>query len=141
MIKTVSVILLAGILTACAGPLRLSDGEGSAAPWESLQASAGHWQGGIAETGGWYRQGLTPLDLTIGPDGTWRGKVGQAAASGTARVQGRQLIISGTGRSATGDEDAVYLRLTGDDAARWGATTADFPGGTTHAIVALQRTG
>jgi hypothetical protein len=84
---------------------------------------------------------VTPLDLTIAPDGTWRGKVGQAAASGTVRVQGRQLVLSGTARSAAGHEDPVYLRLIGNDTTQWGQTRADFTGGDTHASVALRKIG
>jgi hypothetical protein len=85
---------------------------------------------------GSYRQGLTPFELPISPDGAWRGKVGQAAASGTARVRGRQLIISGTARSATGHQDAVNLRLIGNDAARWVPRAPTSPAG-----VAARRTG
>lgn len=36
-------------------------------------------------------------------------------------------------------ERALYLRLTGDEAVRWGATRADLPGGDTHASVSLPR--
>jgi hypothetical protein len=141
MAKILLTIMLAATLAACASPLKVRSDEVSASPSERVGALVGHWQGTIGETAGWYFQGLTPLDLTIAPDGSWRGKVGQAAASGTARARGRQLVLSGTVRSVTGREDPVYLRLIGNDLAQWGQTRADFTGGDTHASVALRKIG
>ena len=141
MLKTISIILLAAALTGCGSSLVAREDLASALPDPRVQGLAGHWTGVIVETAGWYRQGRTPLDLSIAPDGTWHGTVGKAQASGIARMRGQQLVLSGTARSATGDEDPVFLRLKGDDATRWGETTADFPGGDTHASVSLRRAG
>jgi hypothetical protein len=140
MEKIISLLVLSASLAACASPLGLRGGDQpSASPGEGMQLLAGHWRGSIGETAGWYYQGLIPLDLTIAPDGTWSGTVGQAQASGTARVQRGQVVLTGTTRTAAGRVDPLYLRLTGDEAARWGATRADFPGGDTHASVSLRR--
>ena len=136
-----AMVVLAGTLSGCAG-LRASrvDDASSASIGERRQPLAGHWQGRIDETAGWFYQGSSPLDLTITPDGRWTGTVGKAKASGVARLKGRHLVLSGTAASETGHEEAVYLRLTGDDSARWGATRRDFTGGDTHATVSLRKT-
>lgn len=95
MLKTVFAILLASLAAGCATSTKLGDDDVSAAVTERLKPLAGHWQGVIGETGGWYTQGSTPLDLTITPDGTWSGTIGKAPALGTARFKGRDLVLRG----------------------------------------------
>jgi hypothetical protein len=102
MFKTVLAIMLAGLAAGCATTRRAGDDSASAAVSERLQPLGGHWQGVIAETAGWYHQGSAPLDLTIAPDRTWSGTVGKTQASGTARLKGRDLVLSGTAHPATG---------------------------------------
>jgi hypothetical protein len=143
MLKTVFAILFTGLTAGCAAANgRYGDDPSAAVPErEHPRPLAGHWQGTISETGGWYHQGSTPLDITIAPDRTWSGTVGKARASGTARFQGEDLVLSGTAHPPTGPEEPVYLRLTGDDTRRWGQTRRDFTGGDTHASVSLRRAG
>jgi hypothetical protein len=141
MSKSIFIILLASMAAGCAASTGLPSDYPSAAVGERMQPLAGHWQGLISETGGWYHQGSAPLDLTIAPDGTWSGTVGKARASGTARLKGRDLELMGTAHQATNPDAPVYLRLTGDDTRRWGETRRDFTGGDTHATVSLRKTG
>jgi hypothetical protein len=139
---SIIVLALATVLAGCGGrtsaPIDETASPSAAIP-DRLAPLSGHWQGRIDETAGWFHQGSLPVDLTIIPDGTWTGTIGKARASGTAEVRGRHLILRGTARSAQ-DEDAVYLRLTGDDARRWGETVADFGGRPERASVSLKRT-
>jgi hypothetical protein len=141
--KTVLAILLTGSVAGCAAANgRYADDPSAAVrEREHLQPLAGHWQGTISETAGWYHQGSIPLDITIAPDGTWSGTVGKARMSETASFKGGDLVLSGTERPSTGPEEPVYLRLTGDDTRRWGQTRWDFTDGDTHASVSLRKTG
>jgi hypothetical protein len=139
---SIVVLALATLLAGCGGlPGARADGAASpsAAIPDRLEPLRGHWRGTIDETAGWFYQGSTPVDLTLAPDGTWTGTIGKARAVGTAEVRGRHLILRGTARSAQ-DEDAVYLRLTGDDTRRWGETVADFGGRLERASVSLKKT-
>jgi hypothetical protein len=68
------------------------------------------------------------------------GTIGNAEATGTASMQGRRLVLSGTARSSTSHEDPVYLALTGDESRRWGATLNRFAGREERASVALEKT-
>jgi hypothetical protein len=141
----ISIIVL-GFATLLAGCGGLVGARADGAAWPSaaipdrLEPLSGHWQGTIDETAGWFHQGSMAVDLTIARDGTWTGTIGKTPAAGTAEVRGRHLILRGTARSAQ-EEDAVYLRLTGDDARRWGETVADFGGRPERASVALKKTG
>src|SRR5262245_15362732 len=106
MLKTVPVILLAGLTAGWVTSTKLGDDAVSAAAvTERVQSLTGHWQGVIGETGGWYTQGSAPLDLTITPAGTWSGTIGKAKASGTARFKGLDLVLSGTAHPATGRDE------------------------------------
>jgi hypothetical protein len=120
---------IAVMLTGCTGlstrPAADATAPSAAIP-QRLESIAGHWQGSFVETGGWYFQASKPLDLTISPSETWTGTIGDARASGTARLSGRLLILRGTARSKTGHEEPVYLSLTGDDTRRWGETRTQF---------------
>jgi hypothetical protein len=137
------VLALAAGLAGCGGLGAWRD-DGAASPSaaiaDRLEPLSGHWQGTIDETAGWFHQGALAIDVTLAPDGTWSGTIGKAKAAGTAAVRGRHLILRGTARSAQ-DEDAVYLRLTGDDARRWGETVADFGGRPERASISLKKTG
>jgi hypothetical protein len=141
MSKSIFTILLASAIAGCVASTGVRSDDPSAAVGARVPSLAGHWQGVISETGGWYHQGSVPLDLTIAPDGTWSGRVGKARASGTARLKGRDLELRGTAHQATNPDEPVYLRLTGDDTRRWGQTRRDFTGGDTHASVSLRKTG
>jgi hypothetical protein len=107
---------------------------------DQLRSLVGRWQGTLAETGAFYYQGTLPVDVTIRPDGTWSGTIGNAEATGTASMQGRRLVLSGTARSSTGHEAPVYLALTGDESRRWGATLGRFAGREERASVSLEKT-
>jgi hypothetical protein len=138
---SITVLLFATLLAGCTGlPGSRADGASpSAAIPDRRESLSGRWRGTIDETAGWFHQGLTPVDLTIAPDGNWTGTIGKARAAGTAEGRGRHLILRGTARSAQ-DEDVVDLRLTGDDARRWGETVADFGGRLERASVSLKKT-
>jgi hypothetical protein len=139
---TLVVVVFAGLLAGCGSLSALRGGDSthlSASIGDKLEPLAGHWQGLFSATGGWYYQGTVPLDPTIKPDGTWTGTIGGAKASGTAKLKGRNLVLEGTARSATGHEHPVYLSLTGDEARRWGATMARFGEREEHASVSLRK--
>jgi hypothetical protein len=112
----------------------------SASVGERLQRLTGRWQGVISETEGVYWQGSTPLDITLKPDGTWQGTMGDTTASGTVQFRGGgQIVLRGTRRSSSGYEEPVYLRLSGDDTRRWGETRGRFSGRDERAAVSLRR--
>jgi hypothetical protein len=144
MVRVAILVLALATLAAGCGGLPRAGADSAASPSaaipDRLEPLSGHWRGTIDETAGWFYQGSTPVDLTIARDGTWTGTIGKARAAGTAEVRGRHLILRGTTRSAQ-DEDPVYLRLTGDDARRWGETVADFGGRLERASVSLKKTG
>jgi len=100
---------------------------------------AGHWQGSIDEIGGAYLQGRLPLDVTIAPDGTWRGSFAKAPASGRARLHNGRLVLEGTAGDVNGLAQSVYLDLMGDSSRRWGVTVGDFHEREDHASVTLRR--
>lgn len=101
----------------------------------------GHWRGTLYETAGTLATGSQPVDITIAEDGTWRGTIGKAAASGAARIKGERLVISGGVQGADGRRQAVYFTLTGDEHRRWGTTTTTFSGRAARATVSLERGG
>jgi hypothetical protein len=139
---SIVVLVLAALLSGCAAlpTARHDDAEAPAAAIpDRIEPVAGRWQGTIAETAGWFHQGLIPVDLTITPNGTWAGTIGKAGASGTVEFKGRHLILKGTARSER-DEDPVYLRLTGDATRRWGETAAEFDDREERASVSLTKT-
>jgi hypothetical protein len=119
--------------------------EPSASVSQSMQSLAGHWQGTVWETAASLYQGSTPLDLRLADDGTWRGTVGKAEGSGTARLDGRgRLVISGTAIAPDGTRDPVSFRLVGDSTRRWGQTVGRFhgrdgQGREEHASVSLRK--
>jgi hypothetical protein len=137
------VVLLVGSLVGCASHASRTAGDAdspSASVSDQLRSLAGRWQGVMAETGAFYYQGLLRLDLTVHPDGTWSGTIGNARAGGTASMRGNRLVLSGTARSSTGQQDPVYFALTGDDAQRWGETLGRFGGREERASVSLEKT-
>jgi hypothetical protein len=139
----VGTAALALSLVGCAGHTSrtASDADSpSASVSDQLRSLVGRWQGTLAETGAFYYQGTLPVDVTLRPDGTWGGTIGNAKATGTASMQGRRLVLSGTARSSTGHEDPVYLALTGDESRRWGATLGRFAGREERASVSLEKT-
>ena len=114
------------------------------APAASISSAApslaGHWQGIIWETGASLFQGRTPLDLQISEDGTWRGTVGKADASGTAWLDRHGwLVLSGSAGPSDGHQDVVYYQLAGDSVRRWGEISASFAGWVDHASVSLHK--
>src|SRR5712691_11617442 len=63
-------------------------------------------------------------------DGTWRGKVGKADASGTAWLDRHGwLVLSGSVGPSDGHQEVVYYELRGDSVRRWGEIAATFSGG------------
>jgi hypothetical protein len=139
----IAVLALAGALASCSLPgvsPRAISSFPSASIDTRLEALSGHWRGTIAETAGWYLQGSAPVDLTIAPDGKWAGTIGKAKATGVVALRGRDVVLTGSARTPTGHEDAVYLRLAGDDTLRWGETLGLFEGRQERASVSLTKT-
>jgi hypothetical protein len=131
----VLLILLALVAAGCATHARSA---ASDAPSASVAPStlAGHWQGDVNETGSVLVIRTWPLDLTIAEDGSWRGTIGKATASGTVRTRGDRVVLDGVAVTPDGTQP-VYFDLKGDDRRRWGETVTTFG----RASVALTRTG
>jgi hypothetical protein len=141
--NAIVIAMLALMVAGCAsfsGRATARDGEPSASV-PGGRPLAGHWQGGLWETGGSFYQGSTPIDLRIAEDGAWTGTFGTAEAAGAARLRGDRLILSGTATAPDGTPEAVYLTLKGDDRRRWGETHATFKGREAPAAVSLTRAG
>jgi heat shock protein HslJ len=140
MAKNAIVIALALAMAGCAGISRPADlAESASASIRDMSELAGRWQGVVSETAGSLVSGSSPVDLTIAPDGTWRGTIARAPASGEARLRGRRLILDGTAATPNGPSRPVHLDLTGDSTRRWGETVATFSGHEDRATVALDR--
>ncbi|HET7341639.1 MAG TPA: hypothetical protein VFL90_09265 [Methylomirabilota bacterium] len=102
---------------------------------------AGHWLGSVFETGSWLIIGNSAVDVTIAPDGTWRGTIGRMTASGTAGRRGDLLVLDGFASSPDGRWQSVYYGLKGDGSVRWGAISTPFNGvREDHALVSLRKT-
>jgi hypothetical protein len=135
-ITAISLVGCAGLRARTAG----SDTAPAASiPAEPITALAGHWQGVVSETAGWYYQGSKPVDIVLNGDGTWTGTIGKARASGMARMNGRRLVLSGTTWSPLGQPEAFHLSLTGDDSRRWAQTLTLFDEREAPASVSLHR--
>jgi hypothetical protein len=140
--KTLAVVALA-LVCAATGCARVSDRaatlDAPSASIPDVSSVAGHWQGVVSETAGSLVTGSSPIDLTIAPDGTWRGTIAKAPATGRARLRGDRLVLEGTAAGPDGPARPVYLDLTGNDTRRWGETVATFGGRDDRATVALRR--
>ena len=113
----------------------------SASISSQMLSLAGHWQGVVWETGAHLVQGVTPLDLQIGSDGTWRGRVGKSDASGRAWIDDRGwLVLSGNARGSGIPGQNVFYELKGDSVRRWGEIEGIFSGRPAHASVSLRKT-
>jgi hypothetical protein len=134
------LVLLALTAAGCAGA-RVR-GAGTDTPSASVAPStvAGHWQGDLYETGGSLVTGTLPLDLTIAEDGSWRGTIGKAKASGTTRMRGDRIVLEGAAVAPDGTPQPVYFDLKGNDRRRWGQTLTTFGGRSGRASVGLNRT-
>jgi hypothetical protein len=134
------IVVLALVLAAggCAGTLHTS-GDYPSAAIADVSGLAGHWQGTLYETAGSLVSGSVPIELTIEPDGTWRGTIAKVPASGQAHLRGRRLVLDGTAADPSGPARPVYLDLAGDGTRRWGETVATFGGRDDRASVALKR--
>ena len=134
------IVVLALALAAggCAGMSHTS-GDYPSAAIADVSALAGHWQGTLYETAGALVSGSAPIELTIAPDGTWRGTIAKVPASGQARLRKGRLVLEGTAPAADGPARPVYLDLKGDESRRWGETVATFSGRDDRASVALRR--
>ena len=134
--------IMAISLSGCAGIRAGTDGSDAPAasiPTERIGALAGHWQGLLSETGGWYFQASKPADIVLNADGTWTGKIGKDRASGTARMSGRRLVLSGTSWSSDGHAEPFYLSLAGDDTELRAQTLTLFSDREARASVSLRR--
>ena len=138
--NAILVVALGLAASGCAGMSR------SAATLDSPSASipdtsrlAGRWTGSIYETGGSLVSGSTPLDVTIAPDGTWRGTLGKAPAAGHVRPRGNRVVLRGTAAGPDGPARPVYLDLKHNGTDLWGETVATFSGRDDRAAVALER--
>ena len=127
----------AGCAHAAAGSRVAAEPSASIADTSGL---AGHWQGTVYETAGSLVTGSSPLDVTIAPDGTWRGSIGKAPASGQVRMRGSRVVLAGTASPSDGAAHPVYLDLRSSGARMWGETVATFSGRDDRASVALTRT-
>ena len=133
MVTAVLAVVLAGCAHASAGSAGVQP-EPSASIAES--SLAGHWQGTAWETGAHLIQGAAPIDVRLADDGTWRGTIGKAQASGTVRTRGDRVVLDGVAVTPDGTQP-VYFDLKGDDQRRWGETVTSFG----RASVTLTRTG
>jgi hypothetical protein len=126
----------AGCAHAFAGPPLTGEPSASIADTSGL---TGHWQGTMYETAGSLVSGSSPVDLTIAPDGTWRGTIARAPATGTAERRGNRVVLNGTAAAPGGPARPVYLdlRTRGND--MWGETVATFGGRDGRASVSLDR--
>src|SRR2546426_8304563 len=80
-------VALAAAVSGCATAWSGDDSiQPSAAVTEALQPVAGHWQGTLWETAGFFTQGQAALDIRLGEDGRWSGTIGRASATGIARM-------------------------------------------------------
>jgi hypothetical protein len=137
-----NAVLLALLVFAVAGCVgRAAHIGADTAPSASVAGAdlAGHWRGDLYETAGTLVTGSQRVDVTIAEDGTWRGTIGKATASGAARMKGDRLVISGSAQAPDGGRDPVYFSLTGDEHRRWGVTTTTFSGRDARATVSLER--
>jgi hypothetical protein len=125
-------------LGACASAGRASD-EPSASIGPGIEAFAGRWQGSLWETAGSLYQGSSTLEVQLHEDGSWKGRIGAAPASGTARLEGDRLVVTGTAGAPDGPQLPVYVQLTGDDDRLWGQMAALFAGRRAPAMVDLRR--
>ena len=103
----------------------------------ALQPVAGHWQGTLWETAGFFTQGQAALDIRLGEDGRWSGTIGRASATGIARMQHGWLVLSGTATAPNGQRQVIFYELKGDANRRWGEVVTSFL--TQHASVSLRR--
>lgn len=137
-----AITLVALVLTAagCSHATSAARGvEPSASVGDVMRPLAGHWQGTIYETAGSLVTGSTPVDIRIAEDGTWRGTIGKAAASGRADLRRRRLVLSGTTQTPDGARQPVYFTLTGDERRRWGETMGMFGGRSERAEISMNR--
>jgi len=123
-----AIVVFAGTLAGCTSlsALRGDDSLLSASIGDRLEPLAGHWQGMFSETGGWYYQGHGTARRDDQPGRDVDRSDRRLERLGYCEAEGRNVVLEGTARSATGHEEPVYLSLTGDDARRWGAALARF---------------
>jgi hypothetical protein len=137
-----AIVLMALALAAggCAGMSRTTAAtDAPSASIADVSGLAGHWQGVLYETAGSLVSGSSPIELTIAPDGTWRGTIARTPASGQARLRRGRLVLDGTAVAPGGPARPVHLDLAGDRTRRWGETVATFGGRDDRATVALRR--
>ena len=138
--STIVVVALALAASGCAGMSRSArtvDSPSASIP--DTSGLAGRWTGSISETAGSLVSGWTPLDVTIDPDGSWRGTFGNAPATGRVRPHGSRVVLEGTAASPDGPARPVYLDLKHRGTDLWGETVATFSGREYRAAVALER--
>jgi hypothetical protein len=138
-VRAVGLLACPG-LAACASTRDASDaGWPAASIGPGIEGYAGRWHGSMWETGGSLYQGSSTLEVVLAADGTWKGRVGAAPASGTARLAGDRLVVSGTTGPLGGPQLPIYVDLTGDAQRRWGEIAATFGGRRAPASVELRR--
>lgn len=143
MSTTAIAVVALALACAASGCARISHGsttaESPSASIPDVSQVAGHWQGVASETAGSLVSGSSPIDVTIAPDGTWKGSIAKAPASGQARMRGGRLVLEGTAAAPNEPVRPVYLDLAGDGTRRWGETVATFSGRDDRATVALRK--
>jgi len=142
MVKNAIVcVALTLIVGGCAGMSRpAGTADSPSASVADLSSIAGRWQGSIDETAGSLVSGSTPVDLTITPDGAWRGTFGKSVAEGRAQLRGNRVLLQGTATEPNGPARPVYLNLRNNRAGLRGETVATFGGRDDRAAVSLDRT-
>ena len=136
--NVIIAVALAAAVSGCATAWSDDDSiQPSAAVTEALRPLAGHWQGTLWETAGFFTQGQATLDIQLGDDGRWSGRIGRASATGIARMQHGWLVLSGTATAPDGQRQAIFYELKGDANRRWGEVDTSFL--TQHASVSLRR--
>ena len=141
MVRNAILVAALGLAAAgCAHAFAGSNvaGEPSASIADTSRLT-GHWQGTMYETAGSLVSGSSRVDLTIAPDGTWRGTIAKAPATGTVHVRGNRVLLNGTTAAPGGPARPVYLDLKTRNNDMWGETVATFEGRDDRAAVSLDR--
>jgi hypothetical protein len=126
-------------LAACSSTRATDAGSPAASIGPGIERFAGRWQGTLWETAGSLYQGSSTMDVQLAEDGSWKGRIGAAPASGTARLDGDRLVVTGTAGAPDGPQLPVYVTLKGDDQRRWGEMAAIFAGRRAPASIELHR--
>jgi hypothetical protein len=121
-------LLIVTTACACATRARVAD-----APAELR----GVWRGHVWETPSWFLQGVRPVTMTIGDNGTWTAvSDGGLCASGVVSPRNGLIVLDGN----TGDLCVPYT-LKVRHGVMWGAFDTSFKGREASGVIELKGTG